>query len=182
MEMEKRVSDKVLFSFIFIFLISSFFALPLSADSLKIGYVNTMEVFQKYSKTQERDKLFGEEKKKKEIAVQRETEKRQKEIRALSEKLEKERSLLKEEEAKKREEEIKKKQESLIFYINKVRQELDNRNRELVNKCRDEVLKGVRKFGEKDGYDYIFEKGVVLYGPKAKDITQEVIDYLNKKK
>ncbi len=179
--MKKKVGGKILFGSLFLFFIGSFSTLPLSAETLKIGYVNTMEVFEKYSKTQERDKLFGDEKRKKESAVQKETEKRQKEIIALSEKLEKEKSLLKEEEIKKRKEEIGKKQESLISYINKVRQELSNRNRELVNMCREEVISAIKKFGQKNGYDYIFEKGAVLYGPKVEDITQELIDLLNKK-
>lgn len=61
---------------------------------------------------------------------------------------------------------------------NKLEQESEQVADELVK----EVRKKVEKYGEEQGYTYIFgsnESANILYAKRGKDITLEVIDYIN---
>jgi outer membrane protein len=61
------------------------------------------------------------------------------------------------------------------------RSELQNLEKKLIEKLKDDVFELVHKIGKKEGYLLIISKIGVLYSPSTIDITDQLIKQLNKK-
>lgn len=90
---------------------------------------------------------------------------------------------------KMRVEEREKEEDRLIALRQKIEKEQQRKSQKLEQESQDaadelikEVRKKVEKYGEENGYNYIFgsnESANILYAKRGKDITLEVIEYIN---
>ena len=56
-----------------------------------------------------------------------------------------------------------------------LRKDRDEKLKEILQ----DIEKGVQAYSQKNGYDFIFNDRVLLYGAASADVTQDVIDILN---
>lgn len=138
----------------------------------KFAYVDLSRIFSEYSKTKDYDKLLSE----KENTYSQEREKKVNDVKQFQDKM----NLLsdKEKEAKKVDMETKVK--SLQDFDRQkqadLRKEQDERMKEILK----DIEETVKKQAEKDGYTFVFNDKVLVYQNKAYNITDKIVDLLNK--
>ncbi len=146
---------------------------------VKIGYVDVQRVLA--------DSKRGQEAKKKIEArgaeLNQEFLKRQQEVKALKEELERKGTLLSEEARKEKEKEYQKKVKELERFVKDSREELRQMEREVTTQILKEVEKIINELGKEKGYTLILEKqrSFILYAPEEIDLTDEVIKALDSK-
>jgi len=153
-------------------LISSVGISTVKAETDKIAYVDLSRLFDSYQKTIDYDKKLEAEQNSKE----QERNKKINEIKDLQSKL----NLLNAAE--------KDKQQKLIDAKTKELQGLDNQLQMDFKKDRDEKIKEilkdiestVRDFAKSNNYTFILNDRVLIYGDESKDITEKVLEILNK--
>jgi outer membrane protein len=144
---------------------------------MKIGYVNLEKVFNAYNKTQSSKVDFEKEK----DAQQKEISKKQEELQKLQEEYEKNKDLLKPEEKTKKEEEIKSKSQVLYTDTMKASQALEEKRMGLINTLVGEIKDKIKNFARSEKYDLILDAQIVLSGPEGADLTNAIIEFVNKK-
>jgi len=164
------------FKFLFVF-----FALSLFAEQ-KIGYIDSQKILVQYKKAQEIRNEF--EKKVKEW--KNEVNRRQQELEKLQKDLQTQSFMLTEEARVRKIEELQKKKTELENYINEIyRKEglAENLNKELMQPLLQEIDTIVSEIAEEEEYSYILDAstGVVLYADDIYDITDRIIETLNRK-
>jgi Skp family chaperone for outer membrane proteins len=143
-------------------------------DALKIGYVDTNEVFRAYDKVKGESIRAEKEKSRSEHAG------REEEVKKLNEKLKKEIPTLTAEEKEKRSRNIQKKIEELVEFDRAYRE----KEQEYIKKALTEIYRKIEKIGEREGFDLIIEgrsifgKTIILFGKKSLDVTDKVIKEL----
>jgi outer membrane protein len=134
--------------------------------------VDLSRTFSEYGKTKDYDKLLSE----KEGTYNQEREKKVNEVKQFQDKM----NLLsdKEKEAKKAELETKVKsvQELDRQKQTDLRKEQDEKMKEILKDIEDTV----KKYAEKEGYSFVFNDRVLVYQNKSYDITDKIVDILNK--
>jgi outer membrane protein len=142
----------------------------LAAD--KFGYIDLSKAFSEYKKTKEYDKALGD----KEQVYTAERDKKVNELKALQDKL----NLLsdKEKESKKADLDTKVKdfQEFDRQKQTDLRKEQDEKMKELLKDIED----AVKVYAEKEGYTMVFNDRVLVYQNKSMEITDKIIEILNK--
>lgn len=150
---------------------------PLSEGAtLKIGYINIAETFERYYRTHESEKEFQAEKKKNQDEINKQEEK----IKLLREELKKKKGVLKKKEITEKEKEITEKTVKLSEFINRANLELREKNARLITERLAEVNEAIKNFGKRKKYSIILEERSIFYG--GTNITEEFIKFLNKKK
>jgi Skp family chaperone for outer membrane proteins len=148
-------------------------AAPLfAAEAGKYACVDVAKVFDQYQKTKDNDKLLQEAGKKKE----KERDVLVNEIRQMKDEL-----LLLSDEAK------EKKREALQAQVKKL-SDFDQNTRQGLGEQRNQVVQGifkdidntVQRYGERKGLELIFNERALLYHHTKLDITQEILNELNK--
>ena len=138
----------------------------------KFGYIDLSRTFSEYGKTKGYDKNLSD----KEKAYTDERDKKVAELKALQDKF----NLLndKEREAKKGELETKMKafQDSDRQKQEALRKEQDEKMKEILKDIED----AVKKYSEKEGYTMVFNDRVLVYQDKKLDITDKIMEILNK--
>lgn len=142
----------------------------LAAD--KFAYVELRRLFDEYAKTKDYDKVLSQ----KETVYTGERDKKVNEIKQLQDKL----SLLSDKEKDAKSGDLQTKVKAL--------QETDKQKltdlRKESNEKRIEIMKDIettiKQYAEKEGYTVIFNEVGVLYNAKSMDITDKVLDVLNK--
>ena len=151
-----------------------------SFAELKIGYINSERIINEYQGTKEAQDKFN-----KEVARwEQEASERQKEIKTKKEQLDKQSLLLSAERKKELESQL---EQELIEY-NKFLQEkfgqqgdAVKKNEELLKPIMEKVNKILEKIAKDENYDYILDgRYSLVYAKKAYDITEKVIQVLNK--
>jgi len=151
-----------------------------SFAELKIGYINSERIINEYQGTKEAQEKFN-----KEVAKwEQEASERQKQIKTKKEQLDKQSLLLSAERKKELEAEL---EQDLIEY-NKFLQEkfgqtgdAVKKNEELLKPIMDKVNLILEKIAKDENYDFIFDgRYSLVYAKKAYDITEKVIQVLNK--
>jgi outer membrane protein len=146
------------------------FASAQAAD--KFGYVDLSRIFSEYGKTKEFDKVLTE----KEKLVTAELKKKADEIKQLGEKFE----MLgeKEKTAKKAELDgkIKSFEDLRMQKGTDLRKEQDEKMKEILKDIED----AVKLYAEKEGFTMVFNDRVLVYQAKSLDITDKVMETLNK--
>ena len=144
--------------------------ISLAAD-LKIAYVDLSKIFSEYGKTKDYDKALGD----KEGAYSAEREKKVSEIKQLQDKM----NVLsdKEKEAKKSDYESKVKafQDFDRQKQTDLRKEQDEKMKEILK----DIEEAVKKYAEKEGYNFVFNDRVLVYQDKSYEITDKIVDILN---
>jgi Skp family chaperone for outer membrane proteins len=167
---------KINFKFLFVF-----FVLSLFADQ-KIGYIDSQEILAKYQKAQE----IKDEFQSKVNEWKKEVNSRQQELEKLQKSLETQSFMLTEEARMRKIQEIQQKKAELENFINDVyRQDgkAETLNKELMEPLLQEIDTIVSEIAKEEEFTFILDAstGVVIYAEDMYDITDRIIETLNRK-
>mgnify|MGYP006295104669 CR=1 FL=1 len=157
------------------------FAVAPCLAELKMGFISSEEIFERYQGTKEAQEKFN-----KEVAAwEQEASERQKEIREMKDQLEKQSLLLSSERKAEIEEKLKQKMvEYQQFLQEKFGQQGDaiKKNEELTKPIIERINKIIENIAKEENYDFIFDKraGGGVYAKKAYNLTDRVLNQLNK--
>ena len=153
-----------------IFILAVLIGAARAAD--KLAYVDLSKIFSEYTKTQDYDKSLTE----KENIYTAERDKKVAEIKQLQDKM----NLLSDKEKDAKQADYDSKVKSLKeFDLQKqtdLRKEQDEKMREILK----DIEESVKQYAEKEGYTIVFNDRVLVYQTKNMDITDKVIEILNK--
>jgi len=148
------------------------FAVPAWARLEKVGYVDVAKIFDEYQKTKDNDaKLQAAGKKKEE-----ERDAVVHEIRRLKD----EQALLAEDAREKKQEAIDAKIRELQDFDAAARRELGEQRNIKVREIFKDIDDVVQRYGERKAFDLILNDRVLLYRNARFDVTQEVLEELNR--
>ena len=150
------------------------------AEEVKIGVVNINKIFASYNKVAESQADFDKFRAERQAEVDKKTEEIKKEVKPLQDKLEKQGKALSKEETEKVRGDIEKKQQEALNLLGGLRQELQQKNRELVEARVKEITDTVTKLAKDKGYSVVLNEEAVLYAPDTVNLTNEVLEILNK--
>jgi Skp family chaperone for outer membrane proteins/TolB-like protein len=167
---------RINFKFLIVFL-----ALPLFAE-YKIGYIDSQEILAKYEKAQEIRNEFQS----KVNEWKKEVNNRQQELEKLQKSLETQSFMLTEEAKMRKIQEIQQKKAELENFINDVYRKdgkAETLNKELMQPLLQEIDTIVSEIAEEEEYTFILDAstGVVIYADDMYDITERIIERLNRK-
>ena len=167
---------KISFKFLFIFL-----ALPLLAEQ-KIGYIDSQVILAKYEKAQEIKNEFQS----KVNEWKKEVTDRQQELEKLQKSLETQSFMLTEEAKVRKIQELQRKKAELESFVNEIYKKdgkAEMLNKELMQPLLSEIDTIVSEIAEEEEYTYILDAstGVVIYADDMYDITERIIERLNRK-
>lgn len=94
--------------------------------------------------------------------------------------LQKDGAIMSAEQKKKIENEILEKKRKIRFDAQSLKEDVDLRRKQEIQKLRDSISTVIKKYAEENGYDLIFSEGVAFAADKA-DITDEILKALEKK-
>jgi outer membrane protein len=141
------------------------------AQSIKIGSVDLQRVLRESKRgTKERDAV-----QKRADELTKEISKKQEELLALKESLEKKAAMLSEQARREQEKEYQQKARELDWLVKDSRQEMQKTEQEMLAKLLKSVNTVVNKLGQEGNYTLILEASVVAYAPEGIDITDQVI-------
>ena len=145
---------------------------PGGAWAEKIAYVDVAKVFDGYQKTKDNDaKLQAAGKKKEE-----ERDALVHEVRRLKD----EQALLAEDARDKKQEAIDAKVRELQQFDAQARQDLGQQRNQTVREIFKDIDDVVQRYGERKGYDFIFNDRVLLYRNPHFDVSKDVLDEINR--
>ena len=158
----------------FSFWLGSFILTGLAQAADKFACINLGRTFNEYSKTKEYDKSLTE----KENSYTVERDKRLKDLNSLKDKF----TLLSDKEKETKKSELEGKAKSIKEFITQkeadLRKEQEDRMKEILN----DIETAVKGYAEKEGYTMVFNDRVLVFQNKSMDITDKIVDILNKKK
>ncbi len=141
------------------------------AKDLKIGYVDLSKVFDSYQKTKDYDAVLQKEG----DAFQKQRDDMISQIRELQGK----QALMKDKEKEKLQADIDKQKTALIGFDKEKRTELAKKRDEKVREILLEIQKIVEDVAKKEGYTYILNDKVLVYGDPDANMTERVLKALN---
>lgn len=141
-------------------------------ESFKIAIISLSKVFDNYDRTKEVDKKLEKKGEKK-------NGERDKMVKVLN-KMRDEAQLLSRDARAKKEEKIGDLMRKLQDFDREARIELRRERDDMVKGIFKEMNEVISRYGEKNGYDIIFDDRVLLYSSDAIDITDEITKLLNK--
>ncbi len=155
-------------------------ALPLWASEVKIGYVDLQRALNESNRGKKAKDEFKAEVEK----LQAQLKRKRDQLESLKEQLEKKSAVMKEEERANLEEEYRKKLRDFERDYKDSQADLQRKDSELTGAILKELQEVIQEFGEREGYTMIFEAGstAVLYGAKAADLTDAILEEYNRKK
>jgi len=154
------------------FSLALFFGIAQAAD--KLAYIDLSRTFSEYTKTKGYDKTLTD----KEKAYTEERDRKVADLKAFQDKL----NLLNDKEREAKKDELQNKVKTFQDYDRQrqteLRKEQDDRMKEILK----DIEEAVKKYSEKEGYTFVFNDRVLVYQNKTLDITNQIIDILNKGK
>lgn len=156
-------------------------AASLLAQEVKIGYIDSIKIFAEYKETQEAERVY-----KKEVdAWKAQASRMEQEIVKLQDELKAQSLMLSEEKQKEKRLELDQKMQE---YQNFMRETFGDeglaakRNKELTQPIIDKINRILEKLGSEEGYTMIFDaaNANIVYADKALDLTDRVLEELNK--
>ena len=155
-----------------IILFLAIFGLSLNAYAAgKMAYVDLSSTFDKYEKT----KVYDDALSSVQSGKEKELEQISNEIKALEDKM----SLLSEKEKAAKGQELEGKKKQLTSMSQQVALDLRKERDEKLKEILQDIEKVVQSYAQKNGYDFIFNDRVLLYGAASADVTQDIVDLLN---
>ncbi len=161
-------------------LIAAAVARPLSAQEIKLGYIDAEKVVQAYSGYKDAETQFEKQRE----AWNQELDARSRELRAMEEDFKAQELMLSDEKKKERLAELEKRRRDLDTYYQQIfgpSGEAARRNEELLRPILDRVNKIIREVGEQEKYTMIFDSSSagIAYAAPGVDLTQKIIERLN---
>lgn len=144
------------------------------AADIKLAYVNLARTFSEYSKTKEFDKALTD----KENSYVAERDKRLAELNSLKDKF----NLLSDKEKEAKKTELENKAKSIKDFIAQKETDLRKEQEDKMKDILKDIESTVKAYAEKEGYTLVFNDRVLVYQTKSMDITDPIIELLNKKK
>ena len=137
----------------------------------KMAYVDLSQTFDKYEKTKVYDEALAVTQSSKE----KELEQMANEIKAIEDKM----SLLSEKEKATKQKESDEKNKKLKQMSQQIALDLRKDRDEKLKEILQDIEKVIQSYAQKNGYDFIFNDRVLLYGTASADVTQDIIELLN---
>jgi outer membrane protein len=156
-------------------------AVSIAVAELKLGFIDSEEIFKSYDGTKQAQDKFN-----KEVAKwEQDAEERQKEILQMKEQLEKQSLLLSAERKKEIEDQL---QTKMVDYQKFVQTTFGQegsamkKNTELTKPIIDRINKIIDKIAKEEKYDFIFDAraGGIVFAKKGYDLTSRVLELLSK--
>jgi len=150
---------------------------------LKIGFINSEEIFARYEGTKQAQEKFNNE-----VAKwEQEASKKQQEIKALQDQLEKQSLLLSAERKAEIQNELKEMVAEYQTFLQKKfgqQGEALTKNEELTRPIIEKINQILEKIAKEENYDYIFDArpGGVVYAKNTYNLSERVLEELNKLK
>lgn len=149
-----------------------FSGIALAAD--KFAYIDLSRTFNEYGKTKEYDKALTD----KENSYINERDKKVNDIKALQEKF----NLLSDKEKDSKKSELENKIKILKDFVTQregdLRKEQETKMKEILKDIQD----AVKVYSEKEGFTMVFNDRVLVYQNKSLEISDRIIDILNKRR
>ena len=142
-----------------------------SAQDVKMGFVDVEKVFNEYELTKQNDAKLKEEGKAK-------TSERSGLVEEIK-KLKEEAELLSEEARKEKEAVIEEKLKNLRDFDEKTKNELRSKRDFLLKKIFDEIRQNIEEVGKEENYTFIFNDRALLYKTAGNDLTAQVVKRMN---
>jgi len=142
------------------------------AQEVKIGFVDLSRSFDEYQKTKDFDRNLE----KTGDIKQQQREKLVKDIRKMRDEIE----LMNEKARQKKEDDIEAKIRSLQEFDQDAKMELTKERDDMVREILKEINTVIEEYGKTHAYSIILNDRVLLYGQKIHDVTDSIIDLLNK--
>ncbi len=152
------------------------------AKDMKIGYINSQQIMSELQESQDAQKKLEKE----EADYKKKLDDMESDIAKLRDTFEKQSAMMTEDKQKEKYAEIQSKMDDYEKFRKDTwgpEGKLYQRNAELTRPILDKVNTIIKKVGESDGYDYIFDvvPGGVVYAKPSDDLTQRVLEELQKK-
>jgi outer membrane protein len=138
----------------------------------KFAYVDLSRAFSEYNKTKDYDKVLSD----RENSYSQEREKKVNEVKQFQDKM----NLLSDKEKETKKAEMETKVKALQEYDRQKQTDLRKDQDEKMKEILKDIEDTVKKYSEKEGYSFVFNNRVLVYENKSFDITDKVIDLLNK--
>lgn len=142
----------------------------LAAD--KIGYIDLMRIAREYTKAQDYKKALDD----KESSYKVEIDKKANELKQYQEKM----NLLSDKEKEAKREEFDSKVKTLDDFVQQKRADLSKLDFDNTKEILKEIEDAVKQYAEKEGYSLVMDDRVLIYETKSMDITDKIIEILNK--
>lgn len=160
-------------------------SLPLSAQTQKIGYVNSAKIFQELPEAKDAQRRIDAMQK----SIQDSLELMQRQFQAKYEDYQKKESLMNEAAKRSAQEELVSMQRDFELYRQQKLgndSELAKESERLLEPLKEKVLKAIERVARDEKYSFIFDRTdqvtVLLYGDSNHDLTFKVIDKLKRGK
>ncbi|MBU1726519.1 MAG: OmpH family outer membrane protein [Candidatus Omnitrophica bacterium] len=138
----------------------------------KLAYVDLSRLFSEYGKTKDYDKTLSD----KEGSYVSERDKKINDIKSFQDKL----NIMSDQQKETKKSELETKIKSLQNFQNQKETDLRKEQDEKLKEIMKDIEEAVKKFSEKEGYTLVFNDRVLIYQTKSYDITEKVLDILNK--
>lgn len=148
------------------------------AADVKVGVVDVNKIFSSYTKVTENQAEFNKFREERQADVQKKADAADKEIQLLQGKLDS--KAIKKEASDKITADIEKKKQDILNLQREVYQELQTKNRDLVEARVKEIEAAIAKLAKENGYAIVINKEAVLYSPETADLSDQTIAALNK--
>jgi len=142
----------------------------LAAD--KFAYVDLSRIFSEYGKTKDYDKVLTD----KEGVYSTEREKKVSDIKQFQDKL----NLLSDKEKETKKTDLESKIKTLQDYDRQKQTDLRKEQDEKMKEILKDIEEAVKQYSEKESYTFVFNDRVLVYQNKSLDITDKIIEILNK--
>ncbi len=137
----------------------------------KMAYVDLSAAFDKYQKT----KVFDEALAGVQAAKEKEIEQMANDIKSLDDKM----ALLSDKEKTTKQKELDAKKDKLQTLTQQIALDLRKDRDEKLKDILQDIEKTVQNYAQKNGYDFVFNDRVLLYGAASADVTQDIVDAFN---
>jgi len=150
----------------------AFLFLGVAQAAEKFAYIDLSRTFSEYSKTKGYDKVLTD----KEKVYTDERDKKVAEIKAFQDKL----NLLTDKEKDAKKGELDNKVKSFQDYDRQKQEDLRKEQDEKMKEIFKDIEEAVKKYAEKEGLTMVFNDRVLVYQDKTYDITDKIIELVNK--
>jgi Skp family chaperone for outer membrane proteins len=153
-----------------VFGLSMLVGVSFAAD--KFAYVDLSRAFSEYNKTKDYDKVLAE----KENIYTTEREKKVNEVKQFQDKM----NLLSDKEKETKKGELDSRLKTLQDFDREKGTDLRKEQDEKMKEIFKDIEEAVKKYSEKEGLTLVFNDRVLIYQNKTLDITDKIVDILNK--